>query len=68
MMTSAQDLDAARLLDCSQVADILGCSLRTVRRITELRTIPFVKVGRLVRFRPQDIERYIALHTTEAVR
>ena len=67
-MATTLDLDAVGLLNCPQVAHMLGCSLRTVRRITEQRTIPFVKVGRLVRFRPQDIERYIALNMTEAVR
>ena len=67
-MTTTLDLDAVGLLNCSQVAHMLGCSLRTMRRMTELRTIRFVKVGRLVRFRPQDIERYIASNMVEAVR
>jgi excisionase family DNA binding protein len=66
-MARDQDLDAVGLLNCPQVAHMLGCSVRTMRRMTELRTIPFVKVGRLVRFRPQDIERYITSNMTEVV-
>ena len=67
-MATTLDLDAVGLLDCPEAAQMLGCSPRTVRRMTELRRIRFVKVGRLVRFRPQDIERYIASNMTEAVR
>ena len=60
--------EVLQLMDCADVAKTLGCSKRTVRRMTELRTIPFVKIGRLVRFRPQDIDQYIASNLTEAVR
>jgi excisionase family DNA binding protein len=55
-------------MDCAGVAETLGCSVRTVRRMTELRTIPFVNIGRLVRFRPQDIDQYITANMTEAVK
>jgi excisionase family DNA binding protein len=66
-MATTLDQGAVGLLDCQQVAHLLGCSLRTVRRMCELRRVPFVKVGRLVRFRPADIERYIASNMVEAV-
>jgi len=55
------------LMKCSDVAEALGCSERTVRRMTKARMIPFVKIGYLVRFRPQDIARHIASNTIQAV-
>jgi excisionase family DNA binding protein len=55
------------LLNCSQVADILGISVRKVRRMKSQREIPHVKVGRSVRFRPQDIESYVMSNVVVAV-
>ena len=68
MAQQARSNPSVHLMDCTDVADTLGCSKRTVRRMTELRTIPFVNIGRLVRFRPQDIDQYIASNMTEAVK
>jgi excisionase family DNA binding protein len=68
MATANRPKPSVQLMDCAGVADTLGCSKRTVRRMTELRTIPFVNIGRLVRFRPHDIDQYIAANMTEAVR
>ena len=36
---------------------LLGACLRRWRR--EERGLPFVRVGRLVRYRPQDLEKFI---------
>ena len=68
MPTVHRPTQSVQLIDCAGVADTLGCSVRTVRRMTELRTIPFVNIGRLVRFRPQDIDQYITANVTEAVK
>ncbi len=68
MPTVQRPTQSVNLLDCPGVAEALGCSVRTVRRMTELRTIPFVNIGRLVRFRPQDIDQYIASNMTEAAK
>ena len=50
---------AAPLLDIPAAADRLGVSERWVRRAVAERRLPFVKVGRYVRFRPADLDRYI---------
>lgn len=47
------------LLDIPAAADRLGVSERWVRRAVSERHLPFVKVGRFVRFRPEDLDRYI---------
>ena len=44
-----------RLFSIGQLAERLGTTPRHVRRLVAERRIPFVKVGRLVRFDPDDI-------------
>jgi len=58
---------APRLLSRTDVAQMLGLSLRTVERMEEKGELPApVRLGRLVRFRASDIERYISrLRATE---
>ena len=60
---------APELLDIAQLAERLGVSERFVRRLVEERRIPFLKIGKFVRFDPGDIDRWIALqrvHQTTA--
>ncbi len=40
-------------------ADRLGVSVRFVRRLVAERRIPYVKVGKFVRFDPSEIEVWI---------
>ena len=40
------------LLDIDQLAEHLGTSHRPIRRLIAERRIPYVKVGRLIRFDP----------------
>ena len=40
----------------SETAEWLNVPERMVRRLVAERRIPFVKVGRYVRFRPEDVE------------
>lgn len=49
----------AALLTRGQVAGLLGCSPRTVVRLAERGELPSVHIGRLVRFRPADVETLI---------
>jgi excisionase family DNA binding protein len=51
--------DAPTLWTAEEVAERLGVKLRWVHRAMELRRLPFVKVGRLVRFKPEAIEAWI---------
>jgi excisionase family DNA binding protein len=55
------------LLDWDGAANRLGCTPRMVRKLVETRQIASVKVGRLVRIHPKDIDRYIESHRREAV-
>lgn len=58
---------AAALLDSEAAAAYLAVNLRMVRRLTETRQLPFVKVGRHVRFRQADLDAYIDAGRVEAV-
>jgi hypothetical protein len=50
------------LLDEKQVASLLGLSIQTLRNDRSnpsLRRIPYVKLGKSVRYRPEDVAAYI---------
>jgi excisionase family DNA binding protein len=55
----AIDTSPASLLDVVGLATRLGVTVRFVRRLVDERRIPYVKVGRLVRFDPTAVERWI---------
>lgn len=48
-----------RLLDIDGVAGRLGTSQRPIRRLVAERRIPYVKIGRLVRFDPDEIAAWL---------
>jgi len=50
---------AAPLLRGSDVAALLGISERTLRRLIRAGEIPFVQLGRSVRFRRIDVDHYL---------
>lgn len=47
------------LLDIDQLAEHLGTSHRHIRRLIAERRIPYVKVGRLIRFDPGEIAAWL---------
>lgn len=49
-----------RLIDQAAAAKRLGVSVHWVRRAVYTRTLPHVKVGRLVRFEPDALDTWIA--------
>ena len=51
------------LLATAGAAERLGTTERHVRELVYRREIPFVKVGRLVRFRPDDLDEYVQSRT-----
>jgi len=59
--TTSQD----GLLDIDGLADRLGVGERFVRRLVEERRIPYLKIGRLVRFEVGDVEAWIASQRVE---
>jgi predicted DNA-binding transcriptional regulator AlpA len=50
----------ARLLDTDESAKLLGCSPAALTKFrTQRRGPPFVRVGRLIRYRPLDLVRWV---------
>jgi excisionase family DNA binding protein len=47
------------LLSIDQVVERLGTSTRHIRRLIADRRIPYLKVGKLVRFDPDEINRWL---------
>ena len=47
------------LLDIKGIADRLGVSVRYIRRLVAERRIAYIKVGHLVRFEPEEVDRWI---------
>lgn len=56
-----------RLLSRDQVAECLGMSVSTVVRLEQRGALPHVKLGRLVRFRPGDVEALIDRASAESM-
>ena len=50
---------SGRLLSIDEAAEALSVTPRMIRRLTSSRRLPFVKVGRLVRIREDDITRCV---------
>ena len=50
-----------QLLTLSDVAEILQCSEKTVKRRVATGDLPVVRDGRLVRVHPDDLDRYVKL-------
>lgn len=57
----------SRLLTIDQAAQQLGVTPPMVRRLTGNRRLPFVKVGRLVRIREDDILDFVSDSTVPSV-
>lgn len=56
---SALSDDLATLIDIGTLAHHLGVTERFVRRLVEERRVPFYKIGKFVRFDPEDITTWI---------
>ena len=50
---------ADRLLTFADLQEVLSLSRRTCIRLRDNGTLPAVKIGRAVRFRLSDVERYL---------
>jgi excisionase family DNA binding protein len=48
-----------------EIGAILGCSWRHVKTLRLKRQIPFIKLGRLVRYNPQEVMKAIEKLTTK---
>jgi excisionase family DNA binding protein len=47
------------LIDLPTLAERLGVNQRFIRRLVAERRIPYIKVGRLLRFDPTEIDAWI---------
>lgn len=64
--SAAPVVDRRQLLDIDAVAELLSTSVRHIRRLVQERRIPVVRVGRLVRFDPVDIDAWLGEHRSSA--
>jgi excisionase family DNA binding protein len=49
-----------QLLTIVQLAERLGTTVRHVRRLVAEKRVPYLKVGKLVRFDPDEIKQWLA--------
>jgi excisionase family DNA binding protein len=56
------------LMDIAELGMLTGIKVATLRKYVAKRKIPFVKAGRLVRFRPSEIEGWIASCSVAAIK
>jgi excisionase family DNA binding protein len=54
-------------LSPQELAVYFGVSLKTIYRRIENREIPFYKIGRSIKFKKEDIEKYIDKVLVESV-
>jgi excisionase family DNA binding protein len=59
---------AEPLLRPEAVARLLACSPKTVYAWAASGSLPSVRLGRLVRFRPADVQRFVEGHIEGAAR
>jgi excisionase family DNA binding protein len=57
-----------KLLTLAEVAERLNTTPRHVRRLVFERRIAYRKLGRYVRFHPDDVAEYVAAHRVEVAR
>lgn len=55
----ALENDTDRLLEAQQVAEIIGMTADYVYALARRGEIPHLRFGRSVRFRPDDIDRWL---------
>jgi len=54
-----------KLLTIDELAEVLSAKKSTIYQWVHLGLIPHVKVGRLLRFREEDIEKWLASRQVE---
>ncbi len=50
------------LIDVPALAERLGMTQRFIRRLTAEDRVPFLKIGKFVRFDPREIDRWVDAH------
>ena len=57
-----------QLLNIKQLSALIGAKRQTIYRWVHEKSIPFLKVGNLVKFRPSAIERWLKFREFELKR
>ncbi|GMU78731.1 MAG: hypothetical protein AMXMBFR46_15250 [Acidimicrobiia bacterium] len=57
----------SRLLDVDAAAQYLSVTPRFIRRLVAERRVPFVRLGRHLRFDPADLDRFVEAGRVDAV-
>jgi excisionase family DNA binding protein len=67
-MRNEKTLSNTRLLTPQEVAEFLGVRVNTLNywRCTGRYELPYTKIGRLVRYRPADVDAFIESRTVTA--
>ncbi len=58
-MPELKVIESGNLLTPQQAADFLGIKLSTIYSLCMRKAVPFVKIGKLNRFRRQDLDKWI---------
>lgn len=56
-----------KMLDPEQVSEMLKVKVSTIYQWTHQRFIPHVKIGRFVRFKEDEIEKWLLLNHKNAI-
>ncbi len=56
---SIEEKTLSRLLNAQEVAAALNMGLSTVYQLLERGELPSIRIGRSVRIRPEDLEKFI---------
>jgi len=54
-----------RLLSIKEVSDYTGLAVGTIYNMVSQKRIPHVKLGRLTKFKPGEIERWVKDHSVK---
>ena len=65
-LPKAEQLTSPMWLTKQQAADALSCDVRTVRRLVLSGQLPSYRLGRLVRFKPEDVATCLPLAPASA--
>ena len=64
-MSELKIVDKNKLMDMNEAASILGLKKSTLYALVMRKQITHVKLGKLTRFRPEDIQAYINKNLVE---
>ena len=67
---AARNRNLARLMTPAEVAELLGVQVQTLTawRCRGSQELPYVKAGRLVRYKAEDVERFVQMRTVGVLR